>query len=136
MGKTSPFCPSRSVLVPKPLMDHEGRKSNQCCQWEIGPVSCVVLWETSFSLSPITSTPSGVLSCYFQNSFFVFPVLPMVSRVFVGSFLLTCTGIVCWAEANLMHFSGIARDGGTHAFLIFFFYLNQTDLPLKGVLDS
>lgn len=88
------------------------------------------------SHSPITSTPSGALSCYFQNSFFAFPVLPMVSRVFVGPFLLTCTGIVCWAGVNLMHFSGIARDGGTHAVLDFFFYLNQTDLPLKEVLDS
>lgn len=49
----------------------------------------------------------------------VFPVLPMVSRVFVGSSLLTCTGIVCWAGVNLMHFSSIARDGGTDAFLDF-----------------
>lgn len=128
MGKKSPFCPSRSALDRNLLMDHEGRKSNQCCQWEIDPVSCVVLWETYFSHSPIRNTPSGALFCYFQNSFFVFPVLPMVSRVFVGSFLLTCTGIVCWAGVNLMHFSSIARDGVTDAFLIFF-YLNQTDFP-------
>lgn len=49
-------------------------------------------------------------------------LLPLCFQSFLwspGSFLLTCAGIVCWAGVNLMHFSSIARDGGTDAFLDF-----------------
>lgn len=83
----------------------------------LSPVWC---YGRHLSLTLQFQVPPQVHSfAVFKAHTLVFPVLPIVSSVFVGSFLLTCTGIVGWAGVNLMHFSSIARDGGTDAFLDF-----------------
>ena len=86
-------------------MDPEGRKSNQCCQWEIDPVPCVV-YERHLSLS---------LSNY---------KYPLRCTLLLFSKLLLCVSSpsyglqgLCWVVPPNMHWHSMLGGSKLNAFL-------------------